>query len=157
MALVIDGKAIAEKVRLEVAAEAAAFASKFGRRPGLHVVLAGDDPASAVYVRNKEKAAAEVGFDGVVHRLPVTVSQAELAELVSRLNADDTVDGILVQLPLPKGLHEEPILELIAPEKDVDGFHAVNVGALWSAKSDVGSVLVPCTPRGCIRLLRRRV
>jgi methylenetetrahydrofolate dehydrogenase (NADP+) / methenyltetrahydrofolate cyclohydrolase len=155
VARVIDGKAIAEKVRLEVAVGAAAFAAQFGRRPGLHVVLAGDDAASAVYVRNKEKAATEVGFSGVVHRLPATVTQAELAELVSRLNADDTVDGILVQLPLPKGLHEEPILELIAPEKDVDGFHAVNVGALWSAKSEVmNKVLVPCTPRGCIRLLR---
>jgi methylenetetrahydrofolate dehydrogenase (NADP+) / methenyltetrahydrofolate cyclohydrolase len=154
VAKVIDGKAIAEKVRLEVAAGAATFTQKFGRRPGLHVVLAGEDPASAVYVRNKEKAAIEVGFAGVVHRLPATVTQAELAELVSRLNADNSVDGILVQLPLPKGLHEEPILKLIAPEKDVDGFHAGNVGALWSAKSDVlGSVLVPCTPRGCIRLL----
>lgn len=155
MARVIDGKAIAEKVRLEVAEGALAFAAEFGRRPGLHVVLAGDDPASGVYVRNKEKAALEVGFNGVVHRLPRTVTQEELAALVTRLNEDPTVDGILVQLPLPKGLLEEPILELISPAKDVDGFHASNVGALWSAKSDVlGSVLVPCTPRGCIRLLQ---
>jgi methylenetetrahydrofolate dehydrogenase (NADP+) / methenyltetrahydrofolate cyclohydrolase len=155
VARVIDGKAIAEKVRLEVSAGAAAFRAKYGRPPGLHVVLAGDDAASAVYVRNKEKAASEVGFSGVVHRLPSSVTQVELAELVSRLNADDSVDAILVQLPLPKGLHEEPILKLISPDKDVDGFHASNVGALWSTKSDVlGSVLVPCTPRGCIRLLQ---
>lgn len=155
VAEVIDGKAIAEKVRLEVAAEAAAFMAKFGRAPGLHVVLAGDDAASSVYVRNKEKAAKEVGFAGVVHRLPATVTQAELAALVDRLNADDSVDGILVQLPLPSGLQEEPILKQIAPEKDVDGFHASNVGALWSARAGaLASVLVPCTPRGCIRLLQ---
>lgn len=119
------------------------------------MVLAGDDAASAVYVRNKEKAATEVGFAGVVHRLPATVTQEELAALVERLNKDESVDGILVQLPLPKGLHEEPILKQIAPEKDVDGFHANNVGALWSAKTGaLDSVLVPCTPRGCIRLLQ---
>lgn len=149
MARIIDGKALGEKVRQDVAIKAAEFKERYGRPPGLHVVLAGDDPASAVYVRNKEKAAQEAGFFSVVHRLPVTVSQAELEWLIATLNADERVDGILVQLPLPRGLQEEPILKLIRADKDVDGFHAANVGALWSG----GHALVPCTPRGCIRLL----
>lgn len=149
MARIIDGKALSEKVRGEVALRAAEFKTRFGRAPGLHVVLAGEDPASAVYVRNKEKAAEEAGFAGVVHRLPDTVTQAELEGLIRELNADERVDGILVQLPLPKGLDEAPILELIRADKDVDGFHALNVGGLWSG----GPALVPCTPRGCIRLL----
>ena len=154
MARVIDGKALAEKVRLEVAQGVLAFKQQYGRPPVLHVVLAGEDPASAVYVRNKEKAALEAGFSGVVHRLPSAVTQRELEDLVRQLNADETVDGILVQLPLPKGLNEDPILKLLAPAKDVDGFHAVNVGALWSSSANaLSSVLVPCTPRGCIRLL----
>lgn len=149
MARIIDGKTLSERVRREVAAKVAEFAKQFGRPPGLHVVLAGDDAASAVYVRNKEKAALEAGFSSVVHRLPATVSQDELESLVRELNADEAVDGILVQLPLPAGLHEAPILELIRADKDVDGFHALNVGGLWSG----GHALVPCTPRGCIRLL----
>lgn len=149
MARIIDGKALGEKVRREVAEKAAEFERRYGRPPGLHVVLAGDDPASAVYVRNKEKAAIEAGFSSVVHRLPNSVTQAELEWLVAKLNADDRVDGILVQLPLPKGLEEGPILKLIRADKDVDGFHASNVGALWSGAQG----LVPCTPKGCIRLL----
>ncbi len=149
MARIIDGKTLSEKVRLEVAKKATEFRERYGRPPGLHVVLVGEDPASAVYVRNKEKAAREAGFAGVVHRLPKTVTQAELEWLVATLNADDRVDGILVQLPLPSGLSEEPILKLIRADKDVDGFHAANVGGLWSG----GHSLVPCTPRGCIRLL----
>jgi methylenetetrahydrofolate dehydrogenase (NADP+)/methenyltetrahydrofolate cyclohydrolase len=111
--------------------------------------LAGDDPASAVYVRNKEKAAEECGFAGTVHRLSAAVTQAELEKLIGELNADDRVDGILVQLPLPKGIDESRILKLVSVAKDVDGFHASNVGALWSNQPG----LVPCTPRGCIRLL----
>jgi methylenetetrahydrofolate dehydrogenase (NADP+)/methenyltetrahydrofolate cyclohydrolase len=149
VARIIDGKALGEKVRREVAEKAAEFERRYGRPPGLHVVLAGDDPASAVYVRNKEKAALEAGFSSVVHRLPASVTQAELEWLVAKLNADDRVDGILVQLPLPKGLDEGPILKLIRADKDVDGFHALNVGALWSGAQG----LVPCTPKGCIRLL----
>jgi methylenetetrahydrofolate dehydrogenase (NADP+)/methenyltetrahydrofolate cyclohydrolase len=113
------------------------------------VVLAGDDPASAVYVRNKEKAANEVGIRGAVHRLPASVSEAELLELVEQLNHDETVDGILVQLPLPHGLAADRIVERIEPRKDVDGLHPVNIGALWSGKAG----LVPCTPLGCLRLL----
>lgn len=149
MAQVLDGKAVAAQVREEVTARAARFLARFGRKPGLHVVLAGEDPASAVYVRNKEKAAEACGLEGKVHRLPSSVSQSELEQLIARLNADPTVDGILVQLPLPKGLNEAPLLELVDATKDVDGFHALNVGALWSGQPG----LVPCTPRGCIRLL----
>jgi methylenetetrahydrofolate dehydrogenase (NADP+)/methenyltetrahydrofolate cyclohydrolase len=148
-ASIIDGKAIAVKVRQEVAAGVAAFKSAHGRAPGLHVVLAGEDPASAVYVRNKEKAALEAGFAGVVHRLAATVTEEQLLGLIRELNRDPTVDGILVQLPLPKGLKSQRILDEVAPEKDVDGFHPINVGALWSGLDG----LVPCTPRGSIRLL----
>ena len=149
MATIIDGKALGQKIRAEVAQGAKAFQTRYGRPPGLHVVLAGDDPASAVYVRNKEKAALETGLAGKVHRLPVSVTQSELEQLVRELNEDEAVDGILVQLPLPAGIDEEPILKLVRADKDVDGFHALNVGALWSG----GEALVPCTPRGCLRIL----
>lgn len=150
MARVIDGKAVAKAVREEVARGVAEFKARYGRAPGLHVILAGDDPASAVYVRNKEKAALEVGMDGKVHRLPQTVSHDEVLGLVKQLNEDPTVDGILVQLPLPPSVRPQAVLESIDPTKDVDGFHALNVGALWSGLSG----LVPCTPRGIIRLLK---
>lgn len=149
MATIIDGKALGQKIRAEVAQGVEAFQTRYGRPPGLHVVLAGDDPASAVYVRNKEKAALETGLAGKVHRLPVSVTQSELEQLVRELNEDEAVDGILVQLPLPAGIDEEPILKLVRADKDVDGFHALNVGALWSG----GEALVPCTPRGCLRIL----
>lgn len=150
VAQIIDGKAVAENVRQGVARDAAQFTQQYGRPPGLHVLLCGDDPASAVYVRSKEKAAEQAGFDGKVQRLPASISQAELERRVAELNADPNVDGILVQLPLPAGIDETPILELIDPRKDVDGFHAVNVGALWSGQPG----LVPCTPKGCMRLLQ---
>src|SRR5690606_4732928 len=120
-----------------------------GRAPSLHAVLAGDDPASAVYVRNKEKFAAEVGLSGHVHRLPQTVSEAELLGLVRQLNENPQVDGILVQFPVPPAVRQSEVLELIDPAKDVDGLHAVNVGKLWSGHPG----LTPCTPRGCLRLL----
>lgn len=150
MAKLIDGKLHAKTVRDEVAAKVKAFVAARGRRPGLHVVLAGDDPASAVYVRNKEKAAEEAGIAGAVHRLPASVGEAELLALVQRLNADATVDGILVQLPLPKGIAADKVLDAVDPAKDVDGFHPVNVGALWTGSPG----LLPCTPRGCMRLLK---
>ncbi len=150
MANVLDGKAVAATVREEVAKGVEAFRRSHGRAPGLHVVLAGDDQASAVYVRNKEKAAKEVGIEGEVHRLPATIGAGDLLALVHRLDADPAVDGILVQLPLPGGIDDKPILEAIDPAKDVDGFHAVNVGALWTGQKG----LVPCTPRGVLRLLR---
>lgn len=149
MATIIDGKAVAAKVRSEVAEGVRQFVLRHGRAPGLNVVLAGDDQASAVYVRNKEKAAAEVGITGRVHRLSAQVSEAELLATVRNLNADDAVDGILVQLPLPGELRSEVVLDAIDPRKDVDGFHPENVGALWTGKPG----LVPCTPRGCMRLL----
>jgi methylenetetrahydrofolate dehydrogenase (NADP+) / methenyltetrahydrofolate cyclohydrolase len=149
VALVLDGKAIAANVRREVAVGVEQFRQQYGRAPGLHVVLAGEDPASAVYVRNKEVAASECGFAGHVHRIAATTSQLELETLITQLNDDPSVDGILVQLPLPKGIDERPILKLVSAPKDVDGFHASNVGALWSNQPG----LVPCTPRGCLRLL----
>ena len=148
-AQILDGKAIAAKVREEVAIEVAAFTKKHGRPPGLHVVLAGEDPASVVYTRNKEKAAKEVGMAGELHRLPETISQAELCSVVKRLNDDPAVDGILVQLPLPKGIREDVVLDLVDPAKDVDGFHPVNAGLLASGRP----ALVPCTPLGCMRLI----
>ncbi|HEX3597196.1 MAG TPA: bifunctional methylenetetrahydrofolate dehydrogenase/methenyltetrahydrofolate cyclohydrolase FolD [Polyangiaceae bacterium] len=149
-ATVLSGKTIAERVRAEAAVGAARFREKHGRKPGLYVVLAGEDPASTVYVRNKEKAAKEAGFAGDVVRLPASVSERELLDVVDGLNRREDVDGILVQLPLPPAVTSGKVLAAIDPAKDVDGFHAVNVGALWSGQPG----LVPCTPRGCIRLLR---
>jgi methylenetetrahydrofolate dehydrogenase (NADP+)/methenyltetrahydrofolate cyclohydrolase len=149
VATILDGKKIGEKVRAAAAEGAAKFRERHGRPPGLHVVLAGENQASVVYVRNKEKAAKEAGFHGEIHRLPETVSLDALLGLVDDLNRREDVDGILVQLPLPGKLPSGPVLELVDPKKDVDGFHAVNVGALWSGSRG----LVPCTPRGCIRLL----
>jgi methylenetetrahydrofolate dehydrogenase (NADP+) / methenyltetrahydrofolate cyclohydrolase len=149
VATILDGKKIAEKVRAVAAEGAARFRERHGRPPGLHVVLAGENQASVVYVRNKEKAAKEAGFHGEIHRLPESVTLDALLGVVDELNKRDDVDGILVQLPLPGALPSGPVLELIDPKKDVDGFHAVNVGALWSGARG----LVPCTPRGCIRLL----
>jgi methylenetetrahydrofolate dehydrogenase (NADP+)/methenyltetrahydrofolate cyclohydrolase len=146
----IDGKAIAQALRIDVASGVRRFLEAHSRVPALHVVLVGDDPASAVYVRNKEKAVLEAGMRGEVHRLPTTTSAAELHALVDRLNRDPAVDGILVQLPLPKHIPVDPLLESVDPAKDVDGFHPVNVGRLWSGRN----ALVPCTPRGCLHLLR---
>lgn len=149
-AQLLDGKAIAAKVRGEVAEGVAAFQRSHGRAPGLDVVLVGDDAASQVYVRGKEKASNEVGMRGRVHRLPATTSQDELLRLVGELAADPTVDGILVQLPLPKHIDEKTVLDAVPFEKDVDGFHPMNVGLLVSGRP----ALVACTPKGCMRLLR---
>ncbi len=148
-ARILDGKALSESIRHELADKVAAFRRNHGRTPGLHVVLCGEDSASSVYVRNKEKAALEVGLAGVVHRFPTDVAETTLLGLIEELNHSAEVDGILVQLPLPGGLRSQLVLERIAPEKDVDGFHPSNVGALWSGLAG----LVPCTPRGCLRLL----
>jgi len=150
MAVRIDGKAIAAKVRGEVAASVVEFVRAHGRAPGLHVVLVGDDPASGVYVRNKEIAATQTGMAGHVHRLPADASEDAVLALVRELNARDDVDGILVQFPVPAHISQGRILETIAPEKDVDGLHAVSVGRLWSGLP----WLVSCTPSGCVRLLR---
>ncbi len=149
MPVVIDGKAAAARVRGEVKAEVERFVHEHGRAPGLSVVLVGDDPASEVYVRNKEKAASEVGMRGEVRRLPKTASEAEVLGVVRELNADPAVDGILVQFPVPEGVSQRAILLTIAAAKDVDGLVASNVGRLWSGEEG----LFPCTPSGCIRLL----
>jgi methylenetetrahydrofolate dehydrogenase (NADP+) / methenyltetrahydrofolate cyclohydrolase len=148
-ARVIDGKAIAAKVRAEVADGVAAFVRSHGRPPGLDVILVGEDPASQVYVRNKEKAATEVKMRGRVHRLAATTSQAELLDRIQALNADDAVDGFLVQLPIPAAISEEAVLGAISSAKDVDGLHPINVGRLSLGRP----CLAPATPRGCMRLL----
>jgi methylenetetrahydrofolate dehydrogenase (NADP+)/methenyltetrahydrofolate cyclohydrolase len=150
-ARILDGRALAETVRAEVRAGVDAFRAKHGRVPGLDVVLVGDDPASAVYTRNKEKASNEVGMRGTLHVLPASASEAELVALVRRLNDDPAIDGILVQLPLPKGIDAQRVLDLVEPGKDVDGFHPVNAGFLLLGRS---GALVACTPSGCMRLLR---
>ncbi|NLY95637.1 MAG: bifunctional methylenetetrahydrofolate dehydrogenase/methenyltetrahydrofolate cyclohydrolase FolD [Myxococcales bacterium] len=148
-ATIIDGKALAQKVREEVRVRAKAFEEAFGRKPGLHVILVGDDPASQVYVRNKERAAEKDGLAGLVHRLPADTSQETLLAKVRELNEDDAIDGILVQLPLPKHLDELAVVDAIAPEKDVDGLHPVNAGLLVAGRDG----LRPCTPSGCMRIL----
>ncbi len=148
-AQILDGKQIAEKVRAEVKVRADAFEQKHGRKPGLEVVIVGDDPASHVYVNSKEKTSGQVGMRGLVHRLPADTAQATLLDKVRSLNADPNVDGILVQLPLPKGLDTQAVVHSIDPKKDVDGLHPVNAGLL--ATGGVG--LRPCTPSGCMRLL----
>lgn len=150
MAQIIDGKAVAQKVRGEVKAGVAAFREAHGRAPGLHVVLVGDDPASAVYVRNKEAAAEEVGMAGQVYRLPASTSEGQLLALVSELNQNDAVDGILVQFPVPAQISQTRVIETISPAKDVDGLHPLSAGALWAGADG----LVSCTPLGCLRLLR---
>ncbi|MDE2447881.1 MAG: bifunctional methylenetetrahydrofolate dehydrogenase/methenyltetrahydrofolate cyclohydrolase FolD [Gammaproteobacteria bacterium] len=148
MTILLDGKTVAAKVRGEVAARAAALAGRLGRPPGLAVVQVGEDPASSVYVRNKRKAAMEAGITSFAHDLPATTSDADLLALIDRLNRDESVDGILVQLPLPKGLDATRVMDAIDPSKDVDGFHAVNTGLLAQKRP----ALRPCTPLGVIRL-----
>ncbi|HVY27425.1 MAG TPA: bifunctional methylenetetrahydrofolate dehydrogenase/methenyltetrahydrofolate cyclohydrolase FolD [Polyangiaceae bacterium] len=150
MAQIIDGKAVAQKVKDEVRAGAEAFRAAHGRAPGLHVVLVGDDQASAVYVGHKEKAAAEVGIAGKVYRLPAATTEAKLLELVEELNQNDAVDGILVQFPVPSHISQTRVIETISPAKDVDGLHPLSAGALWAGADG----LVSCTPSGCMRLLR---
>ena len=149
----IDGKAFAQGLRERVAAGVAAFFAATERRPGLAVVLVGEDPASHVYVRSKGGATLEAGMESFEHRLPETASQAELIGLVQSLNADDAVDGILVQLPLPAQIDQAAVVAAIDPAKDVDGFTTENAGRLA-----VGAeALVPCTPLGCLMLLKDRL
>ena len=146
----IDGKAAAASLRAQVAIETAKFRIATGRSPGLAVVLVGDDPASAVYVRNKGKAIVEAGMESFEHRLSADTSQGELTDLIDRLNADHRVDGILVQLPLPAHIDADEIITRIDPDKDVDGFHPVNAGRLAIGLPG----FVACTPLGCLKLLR---
>ncbi|PZU92917.1 MAG: bifunctional methylenetetrahydrofolate dehydrogenase/methenyltetrahydrofolate cyclohydrolase FolD [Chelatococcus sp.] len=148
---IIDGKAAAAALRAEIAREIAAIAASGAPVPGLHVVLVGDDPASRVYVASKEKLAKEVGMNSVAHRLPEETTEAELLAKLAELNADDAVDGILVQLPLPKHIDTGRVIDAIDPAKDVDGLTPINAGRLAAGKNG----LVPCTPLGCMLLLRQ--
>ncbi|WP_028465380.1 bifunctional methylenetetrahydrofolate dehydrogenase/methenyltetrahydrofolate cyclohydrolase FolD [Nisaea denitrificans] len=149
-AALIDGKAFAAGLRDRIGAAIADLKSKHGAVPGLAVVLVGEDPASQVYVRNKGKQTIESGMASFEHKLDASTSQDTLLKLIADLNADPAVDGILVQLPLPDHIDAQAVLDTIAPEKDVDGFHVINAGRLATG----GDALVPCTPLGCLLLLR---
>ncbi len=152
-AQIIDGKVIAEQVRKAAGDEVAAMVAAGKPRPGLATVLVGENPASQSYVTSKQKACAQLGIESFGHKLPATASQAEVEGLVRDLNADKRVNGILVQLPLPAGLDEEKVLAAISIEKDVDGFHPINIGRLAQKGRD--PLFVPCTPFGCIFLLEQ--
>jgi methylenetetrahydrofolate dehydrogenase (NADP+)/methenyltetrahydrofolate cyclohydrolase len=147
-AALLDGKAVAVRVRAEVAVRAAAFTARHGRRPGLAVVQVGEDPASSVYVRNKRKSSAEAGIESFAHDLPASTPEAQILALVHALNHDERVDGILIQLPLPKGVNADRVMDAVDPAKDVDGFHPVNTGLLAQKRPR----LRPCTPYGVIKL-----
>jgi methylenetetrahydrofolate dehydrogenase (NADP+)/methenyltetrahydrofolate cyclohydrolase len=145
---IIDGNALAKKIRLEIASRTAALVKK-GIKPGLAVLLVGDDPASQVYVRNKVKACEEAGMHSLLERLPADLTEDALLKRIHELNMDPSIHGILVQLPLPKHLNSHIVIESIAPEKDVDGFHVANAGALM-----IGApIFRPCTPYGCMKML----
>lgn len=152
-ARIIDGKAAAATLRAAVAVEVAKFKVATGRVPGLAVVLVGEDPASAVYVRNKGKATLEAGMLSFEHKLSADIGEAELLDLVDKLNADPSVDGILVQLPLPGHIDADKVLLSIDPDKDVDGFHPINAGRLATGLDG----FVACTPLGCLKLLRAQL
>lgn len=150
MATIIDGKLVSAKLRQELKEQTSAFVAKTGVTPGLAVILVGDDPASAVYVRNKHRACEEVGMYSAVHKLPAETSESELLALIDKLNADNAIHGILVQLPLPKHISEERIVLAIDPSKDVDAFHPSNVGKIMLGNYR----FLPCTPAGVMALLR---
>ncbi|HLZ79142.1 MAG TPA: bifunctional methylenetetrahydrofolate dehydrogenase/methenyltetrahydrofolate cyclohydrolase FolD [Sphingomonas sp.] len=152
-AAIIDGKAFAASLREKVAGFVPAFEAAAGRKPGLAVVIVGEDPASQVYVRSKGKATETAGMASFTHTLPAETSEGDLLALVRQLNADGAVDGILVQLPLPKHINESRVIATIDPDKDVDGFHVVNVGRLATGLHG----FVPCTPLGCLLLLEDRL
>ena len=148
---IIDGKLVSSEIREKVKKFGSQLKSKTGKVPGLAVVLVGENPASRVYVKNKIEKTAEVGFNSIEHKLSEKVSENELIDVVDKLNNDKNVQGILVQLPLPEHINSDKILDRIKPEKDVDGFHANNVGKLWSGLES----LVPCTPLGCSILIKK--
>ena len=150
---IIDGKAFAAELRGRIAGAVSELKADHGLTPGLAVVLVGEDPASQVYVRNKNKATVEAGMNGFEHVLPVDTGQEELLALIDTLNRDDAVHGILVQLPLPDQIDEQAVIDAISPEKDADGFHVVNTGRLATG----GDAMVPCTPLGCLMMLKDRV
>jgi methylenetetrahydrofolate dehydrogenase (NADP+)/methenyltetrahydrofolate cyclohydrolase len=147
-AVLLDGKAVAARVRAQVAQRAAEFAARYGRAPGLAVVQVGEDPASGVYVRNKRKSSLEAGIVSFAHDLPASTREEEILALIHALNHDERVDGILVQLPLPKGVNADRVMDAVDPAKDVDGFNPVNTGLLAQKRPR----LRPCTPFGVIRL-----
>jgi len=149
-ARVIDGKAFAASLRAKVGEYARAFEQRAGRKAGLAVVLVGEDPASQVYVRSKGKSTVEAGMNSFEYKLPADAAESDLLARVRELNADPNVDGILVQLPLPKGLDEQKVISTIDPDKDVDGFHVINAGRLSVGQEG----FVPCTPLGCLMLLQ---
>jgi methylenetetrahydrofolate dehydrogenase (NADP+)/methenyltetrahydrofolate cyclohydrolase len=147
---IIDGKAFAQKLRSRIKTATEVIKKQYNSTPGLAVVLVGEDPASEVYVRNKGQQTIECGMASFEHKLTDEVSQTELLDLIQKLNSDDNVDGILVQLPLPEHIDPQAVLDAINPEKDVDGFHVVNAGKLATG----GDALVPCTPLGCLLMLK---
>ncbi|WP_038246991.1 bifunctional methylenetetrahydrofolate dehydrogenase/methenyltetrahydrofolate cyclohydrolase FolD [Ghiorsea bivora] len=149
MAQIIDGKALAAKLKVDMQMDVTTLAQKHGRSPGLAVILVGDDPASHVYVKNKEIACEEVGIASISHKLPASTTQEHLLGLIAELNNDPKVDGILVQLPLPEHIHADKVLNTIHADKDVDGFHPFNVGCLAVRQPALRS----CTPYGCIKLI----
>lgn len=151
MAKIIDGKAISAQIREEIAQKVQVYSEKMGTRPGLAVIIVGDNPASQVYVRNKKKACEQVGFNSWVYEMPESTTQDELNALIDKLNCDSTVHGILVQLPLPKHLDEKEVILRIKPEKDVDAFHPYNVGRITIGDPK----FLPCTPAGIMELLKR--
>lgn len=150
--MVISGKELAANLKAEMAEQVAEFPGKYGRVPHLVVILVGNDPGSQTYVRNKEKACDVVGFKHTTYRLPEDTPEQEVLDRIAELNANDSVDGILVQLPLPRHISETKVIEAIAKEKDVDGFHPLNTAALWQKRPN-NTCVVPCTPMGIIKLL----
>jgi methylenetetrahydrofolate dehydrogenase (NADP+)/methenyltetrahydrofolate cyclohydrolase len=146
----ISGKTVSAAVREEIKKEVSAFHKETGRTPGLAVILVGNDPASAVYERNKHKACEELGIASFMHILPEETDESELLQLIDTLNRDEAVDGILCQLPLPKGISEEKVISAISPEKDVDAFHPENVGKIMTGNYS----FLPCTPAGVMELLK---
>ena len=152
-AQIIDGKAFAESLRARIGEQAAKFEAAAGRKAGLAVVLVGEDPASQVYVRSKGKQTVACGMASFEHKLPEDTPEADLLAVIERLNSDPAVDGILVQLPLPKHMDEQKVIATINPDQDVDGFHTTSVGRLWTGLEG----FVPCTPYGCIMLLKDRL
>jgi len=151
----IDGKALAAELSASIAAETESLLEEHGIRPGLDVVIVGEDPASQVYVRNKKRTAEACGFRSVQHSLPEDVDQATVLELIDNLNNDNEVHGILVQLPLPAQLDEHQITQSILPAKDVDGFHYINIGKLTAG--DTADAFIPCTPAGCMLMIEKHL
>ncbi|MBC8597352.1 bifunctional methylenetetrahydrofolate dehydrogenase/methenyltetrahydrofolate cyclohydrolase FolD [Qingrenia yutianensis] len=149
MAKILDGKAVSQRVKNALKDETEKFVEKYGIKPGLAVVIVGDDPASRVYVNSKKKACAEIGYYSEEHALPESTTEGELLSLVEKLNGDEKIHGILVQLPLPKHINEEKIINAINPKKDVDAFHPVNVGKIMIGNFD----FLPCTPAGVMELI----